>query len=358
LEYLEGDGQKAVLMELPRNILLGSNATAQIKDLLINLKLEGKAVVVSDDVTRGIAGDGVTGQLSEAGYPCETFILGDRMLDDVEELVKTINDGGVRFLLGVGGGRPIDVAKYASKESKIPFISVPTAASHDGIVSSRASIQINGVKRSVAAQAPLAVVIDTTILAGSPHRLLASGCGDIISNYSAVLDWEMAQRLRNEPFSSYAAALSKMTAEIIVDNADNIKPGLEESSKLVAKALVSSGVAMSIAGSSRPASGAEHMFSHRLEEIAPKPALHGEQCAVGTVVMMYLHGEDWRTIKSAMSTLGIPTTGRELGIEDDLLVEALVTAPQIRPERYTILGSGISKSAAVDALKRTGIIES
>jgi len=84
-----------------------------------------------------------------------------------------------------------------------------------------------------------------------------------------VKDWRLARRLRNVEYSEYAGALSEMTAELLVENADMIRPGLEESAWVVVKALVSSGVAMSIAGSSRPASGAEHLISHQLDRSAP-----------------------------------------------------------------------------------------
>src|SRR2546430_3002647 len=139
------------------------------------------------------------------------------------------------------------VAKCASFNAGVPFVSVPTAASHDGVVSSPASIQKDGEKVSLAPQTPIAVIIDTVVIAKSPFRLLASGCGDIISNLAAVKDWALARNLRNEYFSSYAAALSELAARLVIENASTIKPRLEESAWFVCKALVSSGVAMSIA---------------------------------------------------------------------------------------------------------------
>ena len=157
-----------------------------------------------------------------------------------------------------------------------------------------------------AAPPPLAVVADTEILANAPWELTTAGCADIISNYTAVKDWRLAKRLKNVEFSEYSAALSEMTAEMLVDSADSIKPGLEESAWIVVKALVSSGVAMSIAGSSRPASGAEHLFSHQLDRIAPGKALHGHQVGVGSILTGYLHGGrqgEWRDIQRALQTL-------------------------------------------------------
>ncbi len=168
------------------------------------------------------------------------------------------------------------------------FVSVPTAASHDGIVSARLCSR-GRHPPLVAADPPLAVVADTELLAEAPWELTTAGCADIISNYTAVKDWELAHRLKNVEYSEYAGALSQMTAEMLVGSADSIKPGLEESAWIVTKALVSSGVAMSIADSSRPASGAEHLSSHQLDRLVPDGALHGHQVGVGSIMTEYLH---------------------------------------------------------------------
>jgi glycerol-1-phosphate dehydrogenase [NAD(P)+] len=125
----------------------------------------------------------------------------------------------------------------------------------------------------------------------------------------------------------------------------------------VVKALVSSGVAMSIADSSRPASGAEHLFSHQLDRLASEPALHGHQVGVGSIVTAYLHDgpEGWRDVRDALASIDAPTTAAGLGIDDGTVVEALTTAHEVR-DRYTILGDGISEPAAREAAERTGVI--
>jgi glycerol-1-phosphate dehydrogenase [NAD(P)+] len=92
-----------------------------------------------------------------------------------------------------------------------------------------------------------------------------------------------------------------------------------------------------IAGSSRPCSGSEHLFSHALDRVSEKPSLHGEQCGVGAIMMMYLHGGDWRKVRSALHAIGAPTTAKELGVTNEEIIEALVGAHAVRPERYTIL---------------------
>ncbi|MFQ6106965.1 MAG: NAD(P)-dependent glycerol-1-phosphate dehydrogenase [Thermoplasmata archaeon] len=334
------DFTKSKSMELPRKVVIGHNALLDVGKVCTELKMGKKALIVCDSTTKKIAGEKVGDKLQELGFTVVYNVIEDATVEVVNSTMNELRDGGFDFVLGVGGGRPIDVAKCSSDKALLPFLSVPTAASHDGIVSSRGSLSSENGKVSVAARTPIAVVMDTAILAESPYKLLAAGCGDIVSNSTAVKDWILGRKLKNEYFSSYAASLSRMTASLLIENAGSIKPRLEESAWFVAKALVSSGVAMSIAGSSRPASGSEHKFSHALDVIAENPGLHGEQCGVGTIMMMYLHGGDWERIRDALLTIGAPTTARSLGVTDDEIIEALVHAHKINKERYTILGDG------------------
>lgn len=349
------DGMKK-WMQLPRDVLVGHDVIYDIKDVCKDLKMGKAPLIVTGLMTKKIAGDIVFDQLSDCGQNVRMVISAEASINEVDRVKAEALEHNSSYLLGVGSGKSIDVAKLAATQLDVPFMSVPTAASHDGIVSSRASIRFNGKTSSIEANAPMAVVADTAIISKAPYRLLAAGCGDIISNYTAVRDWELAHRLTNEPFSEYAAALSRMTAKILIDSADSIKPDLESSVRMVVKALVSSGVAMSIAGSSRPASGSEHMFSHALDMVSPMHALHGEQCGVGTIMMMYLHGGDWKKIKECLEVIGAPTTAEELGIEDRYILEALLVAHTIRPERYTILGTGLTPAAAEKVARITKVI--
>jgi len=343
-------------MELPRKVAVGGGVIDEIAEICTDLHLEGRSLIVTGPHTRQAAGNRIYDLLSESGFQPGLLVIGGSQREGVLEAEQAVREMGAAFLVGAGGGRSIDIAKLASLRLKIPFISVPTAASHDGICSSQASLSLDGESTSVPAQAPLAIVADTSVIATAPPRLLSAGCGDIISNFTAILDWQLAHRLRNEDYSVYAAALSGMTARMIVELAPTIRPGMEESSRIVVKALISSGVAMSIAGSSRPASGSEHKFAHSLNRIAPGIALHGELCGLGTIVMMYLHGGDWETIREALRQVGAPVSAAELEIDAETVVEALMNAHKIRPERYTILDTGLSRQAAYKAAETTGII--
>jgi len=348
---------KSAWIRLPRNVVVGHGVLGEAVEVVADLGLRGPAVVVTSPTAGEVAGDELTAALADAGHDPETVVVEGASFDAVERVVERAENCAATMLVGVGGGTPIDIAKMASDDLSVPFLSVPTAASHDGIVSGRASVPEGESRHSVAADPPLAVVADTGVLADAPWELTTAGCADIISNSTAVKDWRLAHRLKGVDYSEYAGALSEMTAEMLVGNADSIRPGLEESAWIVVKALVSSGVAMSIAGSSRPASGAEHLFSHQLDRLAPGTALHGHQVGVGAILAEYLHGgeEGWRAIRDALATLDAPTTAADLGIEADTVVEALATAHRVR-DRYTILGDGISEGAAREAATRTGVM--
>ncbi|MEI8003645.1 MAG: NAD(P)-dependent glycerol-1-phosphate dehydrogenase [Methanothrix sp.] len=343
-------------MELPRIVAVGSGVILELPEICSRLRLLGRALIITGPHTQDVIGKAILGLLEERGYQPETLICSASMLEEVDRAELLAREIGAGFLIGAGGGRSIDIAKLASLGACVPFLSVPTAASHDGICSSQASLTVNGETTSIKAQSPLAIVADSKIISQAPARLLSAGCGDIISNYTAILDWQLAHRLRNEEYSEYASALSGMTAHMIVELAADIRPGVEESARIVIKALISSGVAMSIAGSSRPASGSEHKFAHAMNKIAPGRALHGELCGLGTIMMMYLHGGDWKMIKNALAMVGAPTSAAEVGLDAKSVISALVSAHEIRPERYTILDTGLNRMAAARAAEATGII--
>jgi glycerol-1-phosphate dehydrogenase [NAD(P)+] len=345
-------------MRLPRDILIGPGVLGSVSDVCKDLGFLSSVLILTGPHTHGIAGKKATNMLEENGFSVSGLIVEKPEMKYVNKARKVIQGFKPEVVLGVGGGKVIDVAKLASSFEGVPFISVPTAASHDGVSSSRASIKDLGSPTSMSVQAPIAIIADTDIIARSPYRLIASGCGDIVAKYTAVRDWRLAHKLKGQYYGEYAASLALMSAKLILRNAAVIRNNVEEGVRVVLEALISCGVAMSIAGSSKPCSGAEHLFSHALDMIAPKPALHGEQCGVGTIMMAYLHRINWRMIREKLRKIGSPTTADELGIEPRYIVEALTTAHKIRPERYTILGeSGLSKESAERLARVTGVID-
>ncbi len=338
-------------MILPRMVVTGPGVLEQLPAIIAELDIPERGLIVCDSNTLEIAGNQVIEYLEAGGHPMEKIEIGGantKELDRVEAYSDKID-----FLVGLGGGRPIDLAKQAGFNKDIPFISIPTAASHDGFGSARASIRQEGRKTSMQAIPPIAVVADTSIISKAPKRLLGAGVGDIISNKTAILDWKLSEQKAD--YSEYAAALSEMAAKLVEDGIDKVANGSEEGVRLVVKALISSGVAMSIAGTSRPASGGEHKFSHWLDSNCESPALHGEQCGLGSIVTMYLHGGNWEIIRDTLISVNAPTTAKGLGMDDDMVLSAFLNSKEIRPNRLTILD--VSNSDEIkDAALATGVI--
>lgn len=343
------------VIQLPREVWMGPKVLGRVGEVSRRLGLGKNAVVVADRKTYDIAGRRIERQLKNLGHKVAHTLIEEADMAAVKK-VRAVGGKKADFYLGVGGGKVIDVAKLASFQAGKPFISVPTAASHDGIASSMASIKGGKRPTSIETHAPLAIIADTQVIKKAPHKLLAAGCGDLVSNLTAVGDWEMAHRIKGEPMSEYAAELALVSAKLILNNAEGIKEHSEESVRKVVKGLISSSVAMAIAGSSRPASGSEHLFSHALNVVAPKPALHGEQCGVGTIMMAYLQGEDWKAVQTALRTIGAPTNAQELEIEPRHIVKALTIAHKIRPDRYTVLKEGLNRKTAERLAKFTEVI--
>ncbi|MHA2172531.1 MAG: NAD(P)-dependent glycerol-1-phosphate dehydrogenase, partial [Candidatus Kariarchaeaceae archaeon] len=346
---------KRPIIELPRLIDVQLNAYDYLIDSFDRLKLKGNAVLLADKNTMGIAGNRVA-DILEKQVEIQKLEVTGGTIAEAERALETYGEVGADLAIAVGGGTVIDVAKYSSFIYEIPFVSVPTVASHDGIASARASLTGSGKKHSLSAHSPLAVIGDVETISKAPKRFTISGCADIISNMTAVLDWELANRITGERISQYAIALSRMTAQTMIASRDVIVKDPIEGVYTVLKGLITSSMGMCIAGSSRPASGAEHMISHVLDEIAQQPALHGEQCGLASVITMYLHGENWQEIRDTLEIIKAPVTTTQIGIEVDEFIKAITTAHSIRKDRFTILSSGISQTAAEKALDVTGIM--
>jgi glycerol-1-phosphate dehydrogenase [NAD(P)+] len=344
-------------MQLPREVIIGKGTLSRVPEVIKRLNLKGPALIVAGHTSYEIAGSIVRDFLVQAGITVDTLLVDAATIRDVLKIEDTIADLKPQILFGVGGGTKIDAAKLSSAHQDIPFISVPTTLSHDGIASPLASIKGFDKPYSALSQAPLAIIADTQIIAQAPWRFVISGCGDVLSKFTAVKDWRLAHLERNEYYGEYAASLALMSATLVEENAEQIQKGNPEGIRILLEALISCGVAMSIAGSSRPCSGSEHLFSHALDMVKTSNAMHGEQCGVGAIVMANLYGANWKRIRDTLKKLGAPTTAVELGVKDEDIIKALELAATIRPERYTILQKlNLNHEGYIKVAKETKII--
>lgn len=276
-------------MQLPREVIVGKGTLKRVPEVVKRLGIKGKALVISDQQCYELAGRTVSKLLEESGLDVDFLLVKTMTTKDVLAVENQIKELKPQILFGVGGGTIIDSAKVSSGSQNIPFISVPTTVSHDGIASPLASIKGSDKPYSILAQAPLAIIADTEVIAQAPWRFVISGCGDIISKFTAVKDWKLAHLENGEYYGGYAASLALMSAKLVTENAELIVYRQDEGLRILLEALISCGVAMSIAGSSRPCSGSEHLFSHALDIINSNHAMHGEQCGVGTILTAYLY---------------------------------------------------------------------
>ncbi len=225
----------------------------------------------------------------------EDIHANDIFVDQVEKKLSEKAD----CLLAVGSGTVHDLTRYTAYQRGIEFISIPTAASVDGFVSSVAAMTWHGMKKALTAKAPRYVLADTDIFKNAPFRLTASGISDLMGKYTALLDWRISHILTGEYLCEAIYDLELEAVREVELVLDNIKTGDPESMEKLMYALILSGLAMQMAGNSRPASGAEHHVSHLWEmEIINDyiDALHGEKVSVGLILCL----EYYEKIKEAV----------------------------------------------------------
>ena len=348
---------KVKAMVFPRQVLAGHGVIKRTGEVFDGLGLGKRAMLVTGERTASIAGKMVRSLLEKFSVHASIELTGAATQENLDTLVEIAKRETPDAVLGVGGGSKIDLAKMTARLCGAEFISVPTSASHDGISSPRASIKRKGVSLSLEGVTPVAIIADTQIISRAPYRTLASGCADVMSNSTALKDWEIAVSAGKEHMSTTAYALSSYASASIIRDASRIRKNTETSTWLAVRPIIASGLAMGVAGSSRPASGSEHLFSHALDSMGAGSAMHGEQCGVGAIMMSAHQGVDWRPIRAALRKVGCPVDARGLGITAQEVVDALLRARSMRKDRFTILDSKpLNRKSATALAKKTLVI--
>lgn len=219
---------------------------------------------------------------------------------NVEYLLERI-DINSDVLIAVGSGTIHDLTRYVAFEKGVPFISMPTAASVDGFVSTVAAMTWNGMKKTFSSKAPIFVLADTDIFSKAPYRLTASGISDLMGKYTALADWKISHIITGEYFCSRIYELEMEAVKAVENILEDINSGNEECLEKLMYALLLSGLAMQMIGNSRPASGSEHHISHLWEmNIINEPidALHGEKVSVGLIMSLERYEKILRIIES------------------------------------------------------------
>jgi glycerol-1-phosphate dehydrogenase [NAD(P)+] len=339
------------LMELPTKVLIGEGVLSKLQEFISDSAGRRRVVIAAGSNVQSKVRAEVDRTLKSKARWVEVSAAD---VSNVKKVIAAAKDTGC--IVGVGGGKSVDVGKLAAFRKGLPFYSVPTSASHDGISSPFASLKGLDRPYSVKAKPPLGILADVDVIASAPRRLLAAGCGDLVSKLTAVNDWQLAHRVTGEYYGSYAANLALMSANVVIRGSKEMGKFGKSSVRDLVEGLISAGVAAGIAGSSRPCSGSEHLFSHYLDLVAPGVGLHGEKCGIGTIMMAKLQRGDWKLVRSALINVHAPTSAPEIGLDEDQVIEALVKASSIRPERYTVLSrSRLDKKSAAELAQSTEV---
>lgn len=341
-----------------KEVVIGEGIIRDLPKFLDAINIKHSVSVFYDKTTYKIAGEKIIKLVDGSGFEvCEpTFREAEN---------KAILAGNAQTVIAVGGGTVIDVAKYVAYKNAAPLITIPTALSHDGIVSPIVSLFSERRRISIMTKSPVFSLIDLEVVSTAPPILFSSGFGDLFAKVVSVKDWQLGRDEVGEEYCHTAEKYTMKAVEIIVNC---LKTGRVDDHEKLAEALVYSGLSMMIVGSSRPASGSEHLFSHYLDMHSPRRAPHGIQCALGTLPISLYHemhnpnwwrNEDyrWRQLRKYMEAARIPLNLNELGIPVGVAVEALIHSPSIRPEKYTILHKRRPREEeALQLLKETELI--
>lgn len=236
------------LIPAPVVVDIRAGALADLAAVLADQRISGSgklAIAIS-----GGSGRALRERLADSLPGASWFEVGGGTLDDAVKLADAMRTGRYDAVVGLGGGKIIDCAKFAAARVGLPLVAVATNLSHDGLCSPVATLDNDAGRGSYGVPNPIAVVIDLDIIREAPVRFVRSGIGDALSNISAVADWELAHRVNGEDMDGLAAAMARQAGEAVLRHPGSL--GDDGFLQVLAEGLVLTGISMSVAGDSRP----------------------------------------------------------------------------------------------------------
>ena len=277
-----------------KKVIIGQGALFQVGSVLRELGVT-HPMIVADQNTYRVAGRQVYDLLTGAGVKCELFVFPQAHVEPSEFSVGQVIMKfvpGVDCMLAVGSGTINDICKMVSKATGTRQVVVGTAPSMDGYASNSSSMISGGVKVTIYSVCPDAIIADVDVLRQAPLKMLQAGLGDMLAKYISVCEWRISHIVTGEYYCEEVAALMRRCVHRIVEAAPQLTQRSPQAVMQVVEGLIISGIAMSYAEVSRPASGLEHYFSHIWEMhslMGRCPGeLHGIQVGVGTVLTLRL----------------------------------------------------------------------
>ena len=292
------------------------------------LRSEGLPPELVERATRSLAAEGI-GLLADLEIKDNSFEEAQRIFGS--------DSGRVDALIGLGGGKALDVAKYVGFLLQKPYFSVPASLSNDGFCSPQSSLTVAGERRSLPSCMPFGVVVDTEVCLHAPELLWWSGVGDLVAKITAVEDWKLAFYAEGTYVDDFAALLSDSTVFQFMARPERDLEGIQ----LLATALMLNGIAMAVCGSSRPASGSEHLISHALDARSRRPRLHGLQVGVAAYLVAHLQERtDPERIGRVLDQTGFfRAVARDPFVREEW-IEAIRIAPTLKRDFHTVLSRG------------------
>ncbi|MCT8138297.1 iron-containing alcohol dehydrogenase family protein [Anaerobacillus sp. CMMVII] len=311
------------------------------------------AVILFDDFTYETFKDDIEKSLET--IEVDTMMLPSNL--DIQDLIKkAFAMPRYDVVIAIGGGSIIDYGKYIAYSRRSPFISIPTSASNDGFASSNCSIHVEGKKTTVPAKVPFGIIADLNIIQHAPTPLILAGIGDLLSNITALYDWEFEEKNGASHVNAFAHMLSKKAVNSFIRTPMN-----DIKNPIFLKELISSatmgGIATAISGNSSPISGSEHLISHALDKISTKPQMHGIQVGIATYIMAHTQEHRALRIKKVFERTGFFDHVKGLGLRKDEYIEAIKLAPSVKPNRYTFLHDDAYKKKAMDFINEDLLLQ-
>jgi|LSQX01.3.fsa_nt_gb glycerol-1-phosphate dehydrogenase [NAD(P)+] len=263
----------------------------------------------------------------------------DSTYDIAVDVAKRISIQDFDIIIGFGGGKILDTAKYASYVSKKKYVAIPTTLSNDGVASPIAVLKTyEGKAKSFGCKSADGIIIDTNIIKDAPNKLLMAGIGDTVSNYTALFDWKLESKHKGIHPNDFAYLLSDTALNMLLfSREEHIRN--EHFIRQLAQSLVLSGLAMDIAGNSRPCSGSEHLFSHSLDEHYNINVPHGLKVALGSIASCVFQNRSYEPIVTFLKRNDVEISPERLGISKEVFIGAWLKAQATRPDRFSVLNT-------------------
>ncbi len=296
-----------------------------------------KAIVISEDNLIRIYTEKIN-EVSKDFGGAEIYSMQNASFDEAVKIAKKVCVEDIKVIVGIGGGRVLDTAKYASHISKAVYICMPTSLSNDSLASPFSVLETEGsARKTIPCKIPTAIIVDTDMIANAPLGQTLSGIGDTISKHTALFDWKLSAARTDNNVEDFAYALARMSYDSVYHcDEKNIKSRVFI--RILSRALVMGGLAMEIAGSSRPCSGSEHLFAHAIEEHYRDIKIsHGIAVAMGSIPAAILQGQDPKGLIDFCHTYGIDFNPKSYGISESMFDDMWLLARNIRPGRITVL---------------------